>query len=210
MRFPGPRPLRAARSRGGPLDQRRELGREIGAEHLGRGERDDLGARARRTLRAVGPGGSLLAGGAVGGIGTAAVLLVGGPLSALAGLATIPARSPRPAGASGSARFYQPGEKRILGRGDDGDAAAAPTASPRAAVAATATRPSRLRWASPLARRAIAAVLPRRAGAAAPAAGLDPEPIRGGAGIAVGEHKVGPGVADLHGCDDQLVVEGRP
>src|SRR5256885_14066526 len=72
MRFPGPRPLRAARSRGGPLDQRRELGREIGAEHLGGGERDDLGARARRTLRAVGPGGSLLTGGAVGGIGTAA------------------------------------------------------------------------------------------------------------------------------------------
>src|SRR5256885_15971200 len=72
MRFPGPRPLRAARSRGGPLDQRRELGREIGAEHLGGGERDDLGARARRTLRAVGPGGSLLTGGALGGIGTAA------------------------------------------------------------------------------------------------------------------------------------------
>src|SRR5207237_9041394 len=82
--------------------------------------------------------------------------------------------------------------------------------SPRAAVAATATRPSRLRWASPLARRAIAAVLPRRAGAAAPAAGLDPEPIRGGDGIAVGEHEVGPGVADFHGCDDPVVVEGRP
>src|SRR5947207_9217119 len=188
MRFPGPRPLRAARSRGGPLDQRRELGREIGAEHLGGGERDDLGARARRTLGAVGPGGSLLTGGAVGGIGTAVVLLVGGPVSALATLATIPARSPGAARASGRARFHQAGEKRIRGRGDDGDAATAPAAPPRAAVAAAATRPARLGRASPLAGRAIAAVLPRRAGAAAPTAGLDPEPIRGRDAIAVGEH----------------------
>src|SRR5205807_6724892 len=108
-------PSRPASPVGRPLDQRCELGRDIRAEQLGGRERHDLGPGTGRTLRAVGPRGSFLAGGAVGGIGTAAVVLAGGSLAALAALATIPARSARPALASGSARFDQPGEERILG-----------------------------------------------------------------------------------------------
>src|SRR5439155_361297 len=142
----------------------RELRRDIRAEQRTGREGDHLGPRPGRALRAVGPRCSLLAGGAVGGIGTAAVVLVGAALAALATLATIPARSARPAGASGSTRFYQSREERILGRGDDGDAAAAPAAAPRAAVAAAATRPSGLGRAPGLAGGAVAAVLPRRAG----------------------------------------------
>src|SRR2546428_14108802 len=65
-------PSRAAGPFGRPLHQRRELGRDIRAEHVAGRERDDLGPRAGRTLRAVGPRGSPLAGGAVGGIGTTA------------------------------------------------------------------------------------------------------------------------------------------
>src|SRR5439155_1342626 len=146
---------------------------------------------------------------AVGGIGTAAVVLVGGAWAALAALATIPARSARPALASGTARFDQPGEERILGRDDDGDAAAAPAAPPRGAVAAAATRPSRLGRATPLSGRTVAAVLPRRTCAAATAPRLDPEPVGGRDGIAVGEHVEGPRVAEFHRRYDQLVVEGR-
>src|SRR5207237_1436290 len=198
-------PLRAARSRGRPLDQRRELGRDIRAEQLGGRERHDLGPGTRRTLRAVGPRGSFLAGGAVGGIGTAAVVLVGGAWAALAALATIPARSARPALASGPARFDQPGEERILGREAYGDAAAGPAAPPRGAVAAAATRPSRLGRATPLSGRTVAAVLPRRTCAAATAPRLDPEPVGGRDGIAVGEHVEGPRVAEFHRRYDQLV-----
>src|SRR5207247_10946354 len=119
-------------------------------------------------------------------------------------------RSARPAGASGSTRFYQSREERILGRGDDGDAAAAPAAAPRAAVAAAATRPSGLGRAPGLAGGAVAAVLPPRAGSSPPAARLDTEPIGGWDGIAIGEHVVRSGVADFDCCNDQLVVEARP
>src|SRR5213078_347613 len=180
-----------------------KLGAHIGTEHVGGGECDDLGPGTRRTLRAVGPRGSFLAGGAVGGVGTAAVVLVGGAWAALAALATIPAL------ASGTARFDQPGEERILGRDDDGDAAAAPAAPSRGAVAAAATRPSRLGRATPLSGRTVAAVLPRRTCAAATAPRLDPEPVGGRDGIAVGEHVEGPRVAEFHRRYDQLVVEGR-
>src|SRR2546429_317462 len=83
--------------------------------------------------------------------------------------------------------------------------AAAPPPPPGRPSPPSPPRPPGWGGPPPRPRRAPAAVLPRRAGAAAPAAGLDPEPIRGGDGIAVGEHEVGPGVADLHGCDDQLV-----
>src|SRR5437879_4361818 len=182
----------------------------IRAEQLGGRERDDLGPRAGRPLRAVGARGPLLSGSAVGGIGTAAVVLVGHALAALATLATIAARAARPARTPGTARFDQPGEERILGRNDDVEAAAAPAASPRAAIAPATTRPSGLGRAASLAGGAVAAILPRCARAAPTAARLDPEPIGGRDGIAVGEHIVRARVAHFHGCHDQLVVEGRP
>src|SRR2546425_12844185 len=101
-------PSRAAGPFGRPLHQRRELGRDIRAEHVAGRERDDLGPRAGRTLRAVGPRGSPLAGGAVGGIGTTAVVLFRYAPAPPSALSPLSAPSPPPAPAPPPARFYQP------------------------------------------------------------------------------------------------------
>src|SRR3989442_1133210 len=111
-----PRPPRAGGGGGAPpgggggaprggLHRRRHLGGDIGAEQLGGREGDDLGPRAWCPPRAVGPPGPLLAGSAVGGIGTAAVFLVPHAPAAPSPLSTLPPRAARPAPAPRTARL---------------------------------------------------------------------------------------------------------
>src|SRR5207247_1652099 len=117
--------------------------------------RDDERARSSGALRARGPRGAVLAGRAIGGVGTAAVARVRGPLASLAALSSGPAGASRASRAPAAAAVDDPCEERVVERDDDVDPAAASARPAYAAVAPVPARRAALGRASPGAARPV-------------------------------------------------------